>query len=126
MAVSLVVAAVNIVVLVLLPDALGRAVLGNVWPVIAPLMLPVAVWLGLTAAQSGVPPVLIGRHQFQVAMVAQVVGGVLSVTTLVIGAALGGTSGAVWGLAVGQAANGIAWWGGLMWHLTRGQGATDT
>ena len=39
---SLAVAALNIVVLVLLPDALGKAVLGNVWPVLAPLMLPVS------------------------------------------------------------------------------------
>jgi O-antigen/teichoic acid export membrane protein len=123
MLVSLAVAALNIVVLVLLPDALGKAVLGNVWPVLAPLMLPVSVWLGLTAAQSGVPPVLIGRHQFQVVMIAQILGGVLSVATLVVGAALDGTTGAVWGLAVGQAANGLAWWGALIWHLRRRQDA---
>lgn len=121
MTVSFAVAIINIIVLVLLPDSLGRTALGNVWPVIEPLLLPVSLWLALTAAQSGVPPVLIGRHQFQVTMVVQVLGGLLSVGALVVGAALGGTPGAVWGLAVGQAANAIAWWGGLMWHLTRKQ-----
>lgn len=117
---SALVALVNLAALVLIPDWAGRAILGNVWPVIAPLMLPVGLWLVLMAAQSGVPPALIGRHQFQVAMVVQVVGGVLSIVVLVVGAATGGTSGAVWGLVGGQAAVALAWWCGLVWYLRRG------
>jgi O-antigen/teichoic acid export membrane protein len=120
MALTSVVAVVNVIALVAIPDWLGRAVLGNVWPVIAPLLLPVSLWLVLMAAQAGVPPVLIGRHQFQVAMFVQVVGGLLNAAALVAGAALGGTEGAVWGLVIGQAATTGAWWVGLLWYLRRG------
>lgn len=123
MAVSLAVALVNVAVLVVLPDWLGRAVLGNVWPVLAGLTIPVSLWLVLTAAQSGVPPVLIGRHQFQVAMVVQIVAGLLNVTALVTGAAVGNVSGAVWGLVVGQGATAACWWGGLAWYLRHGERA---
>lgn len=122
MAVAAAVAVVNLVVLMLLPDAVGEAVLGNVWPVIAPLMLPVTLWLVVAAAQAGVPPALVGRHQFQVAMVVQIVGGLLTVVALVAGALLGGAEGAVWGLVAGQAATAAAWWAGLGWHLSSGQG----
>ena len=117
MAISAVVALVNMAVLLALPDALGRDVLGNVWPVVAPLMLPVTLWLVVAAAQSGVPPALMGRHQFHIAMIVQVVGGVLSVGSLVVGGAVGDSAGAVWGLVVGQGLMAAAWWCGLIWYL---------
>lgn len=122
MAVAAAVALVNLVVLMLLPDVAGEAILGNVWPVIEPLMLPVTLWLVVAAAQAGVPPALVGRHQFQIAMVVQIVGGLLSVVALVAGALLGGAEGAVWGLVAGQAATAASWWIGLGWHFTAGRG----
>ena len=109
---------VNLVVLVFLPDSVGSQLLGSVWPVISPLMLPIALWLVVAAAQAGVPPALIGRHQFHIAMVIQIITGVLSMLALVIGALPGGASGAVWGgLLGGQIATAIAWWIGLLWHF---------
>jgi hypothetical protein len=122
MTVSAVVALANLALLMLLPDAAGQALLGNVWPVIEPLMLPVTLWLVVAAAQSGVPPALIGRHQFQVAMVVQIVGGLLSMAALVAGALVDSVTGAVWGLVIGQGATAAAWWVGLLWHFSAGQG----
>lgn len=112
------VAAVNLVVLVFLPDAIGSRLLGNVWPVISPLMLATALWLVVAAAQAGVPPALIGRHQFHLAMVVQIVTGLISAAGLIVGAMLDGAAGAVWGLVGGQAVTAVAWWLALIWHLT--------
>lgn len=123
MATSAVVAGINLVVLLLLPDAAGRLVLGNVWPVMAPLLLPAALTLVAAAAQSGVPPALIARHEFHAAMVIQIIGGVLSMVALVAGALVAGAEGAVWGLFAGQAATAAGWWVGLLWHLRRTQHA---
>lgn len=118
MLVAAAVAALNLLALVLLPDAIGSRILGSVWPVIAPLMLPTALWLVVAAAQAGVPPALIGRHQFHIAMVIQIITGLISMLALVIGASIGGAAGAVWGgLLCGQAVMAIAWWIGLFWHL---------
>ncbi|UMG91128.1 hypothetical protein [Nocardioides sp. TF02-7] len=126
MLVAAAVAAANLVALVLLPDVVGEAVLGSVWPVISPLLLPTALWLVVAAAQAGVPPALIARHQFHSAMVVQVVTGLISMTALVIGALLGGAAGAVWGgLVGGQAAMAAAWWIALLWHLRRASGGAD-
>ncbi|MGY2876277.1 O-antigen/teichoic acid export membrane protein [Marmoricola sp. URHA0025 HA25] len=119
MLISTVVALLNVGVLVVLPDPVGKAVLGNMWPVIDPLILPISLWLLVSAAQSGVPPALIGRHQFHLAMVVQVVTGLLNVVALVGGAALGGTEGAVWGLVLGQVGMTIGWCCALVWHLRR-------
>lgn len=123
MAISAVVALANLVVLMLLPDVVGRALLGNVWPVLEPLLLPATLWLVVAAAQAGVPPALIGRHQFQISMLAQIAGGLIAVVTIVVGALLDGASGAVWGLVAGQAGTAIAWWVGYAWHLTSGEGS---
>jgi O-antigen/teichoic acid export membrane protein len=119
MLVSAGVALINLVVLFAIPDSLGRAVLGNVWPVLAPLLLPVSLWLIAAAAQAGAPPALIGRRQFQTAMVVQIVGGLLNVTALVGGAVIAGVEGAVWGLVVGQLAMAACWWFGLVRYLRR-------
>lgn len=123
MSVSTAVAVVNLVVLLLVPDAVGRAVLGNVWPILSPLVLPISLWLIAAAAQSGVAPALIGRHEFHIAMVVQVVGGVLSVGTVVAGAIVDGAQGAVWGLFAGQVVTSTCWWIGLLWHLRGRRGA---
>lgn len=122
-ALAALVALANLVALVLLPDALGARILGNVWPVISPLRLPTALWLLVAAAQAGAPPALVGRHQFQSVMVVQVITGLISAAALVIGAFAGGAAGAVWGLVIGQCATLVAWWAALLWHLTRGSGA---
>jgi len=120
MLVAAAVATVNLIGLVLLPDAIGERLLGSVWPVIAPLLLPTALWLVVAAAQAGVPPALVGRHQFHTAMVIQIITGLISMVALVIGATVAGAAGAIWGgLLGGQAAMTIAWWIGFVWHLRR-------
>lgn len=123
------VAVANLVVLVYLPDAIGSRLLGNVWPVIDPLMLPASLWLVVAAAQAGAPPALVGRHQFQSVMVVQIITGLISAAGLVVGAWLDGAPGAVWGLVIGQAVTAVAWWTALLWHLTssrRGTGEAPT
>ncbi|WP_322937131.1 MATE family efflux transporter [Nocardioides bizhenqiangii] len=119
MTVAAVVALVNLVVLSVVPDSVGRAVLGNVWPVLDPLILPISLWLIAAASQSGVASALVGRHEFHIAMIVQIIGGVLSVGSVVVGAIVGGPEGAVWALFVGQVITSGCWWTGFLWHLRR-------
>lgn len=114
-AISTVVGVVNLVVLVFLPDAAGRAVLSDSWDVVEPLMLAVSLKVLLMSAQSGVRAALIGRHHIQVAMWTDVVSIVLVGVTMVVGAALGDAEGALWGMAVGTGISTVCWWIALAW-----------
>lgn len=113
---------VNMAILLLVPDPVGRAVLGNVWPVIEPLLLPVTLWLVVAAAQAGVPPALYGRHRFTLGMVVQIVAGIAQIVALVVGAMIADAEGAVWGLVVGQTGAALSWWLALAWHFSEGSG----
>ena len=97
------VSVVNLLVLLFLPDIVGRALLGQMWPIVQPLLLAVALRVMAMAALSGVRAVLLGRRQIQTVMVIDIVAAVGTITSLVIGAMLAGAPGAVWGACVGQA-----------------------
>lgn len=113
--VSTALAMVNLVVLVFLPDFLGRALLGESWYVVAPLMLAVCLRVLFMAAQSGVRASLVGRRRIQVAMVTDIISIVLVAVCMVVGAALGDASGALWAMAVGTAVCTVCWWIALWW-----------
>lgn len=119
MAISALAAAVNLGVLLTLPDVVGRALLGEVWPLIEPLLLPAGLALLALAAQSGVRAALLGRREIRVAMVFDIAGTVVTVGSLVAGAALGDAAGAVWGLVVGQSLTTLLWWGAFLRYLRR-------
>ncbi|QYJ03937.1 hypothetical protein KUV85_16690 [Nocardioides panacisoli] len=118
--VALAVAAVNFAVLMVLPDAVGRLVLGNVWDLVEPLLLVVSLRVLAMAAQSGVRAALMGRRQIGVVMVLDIVGTALSIVGLVVGAALGDGEGALWGALVGLSLTVVGWWAALVRHLREG------
>jgi len=126
MRVSLLVAVANLLLLVFLPESVGSLVLGNMWPVIAPLLLAIGLVVVAEAAQGGVRAALLGRRQIRTTMVADIVGSIASITSLVIGAAVGGTTGAVWGLVGGQVCTAICWWTAYLLHLHRSATAAVT
>lgn len=103
-------ALLNLLILIYLPDFLGRAVLGGVWPLIDPLRLPVGLVVLALASQAGVRAALLGRRQIQTIMVAEIAGTILTIVALVVGAALDDASGAIWGLAVGTGCISLTWW----------------
>lgn len=119
MSISAAAALVNLAVLMTLPDWAGKAVLGNIWPLIEPLLLPVGLAVVATAAQSGVRAVLLGRRQIEITMVADLAGAALTIGSLAVGAYVGDSAGAVWGLVVGQGLTAAFWWGSFLRYLRR-------
>jgi hypothetical protein len=104
-----------------LPDWAGKALLGNVWPLIEPLMLAVGLTVVGTAAQSGVRAVLLGRRQIKITMVADLAGAAITIGSMAVGAYVGDAPGAVWGLVVGQALTAAFWWGAFLRYLATTQ-----
>jgi O-antigen/teichoic acid export membrane protein len=115
MSISGVIGVLNLVVLVFLPDVLGRALLGAAWEIVKPLMLAVSLKVLLMAAQSGVRASLVGRRRIQVAMVTDMLSILLACVCMVIGADRGGAEGALWGMAVGTGVSTACWWVALWW-----------
>ena len=57
-------------------------------------------------------------RQIQSVMVVDILGTVLSIVGLVVGAAIDDAQGAMWGGVVGQAITAAVWWVVLLRHLT--------
>jgi O-antigen/teichoic acid export membrane protein len=122
MLLSIAVAVLTMAVLVAIPRSLGRLILGDVWDVVQPLLVVIGFHVGALAAQSGVRAALIGRRKIEAVMVVDIVGTVLSIAGLVVGAALGDAEGGMWGAVVGQAATACVWWFVLLRHLAAHEG----
>ncbi len=100
---------VNLAVLVFLPDAVGRAVLGGVWDLIEPLRLPVGLFVLVLATQAGMRAVLLGCRQISTIMKAEIVGTIVIMAALIIGAAVDDAAGALWAVVIGSVAVSLMW-----------------
>lgn len=110
MLLSWVASLLNLVVLVYLPDPVGRAVLGGVWDVIEPLRLPVGLIVVALAAQAGMRAALLGSKQIGTIMVAEIAGTIATIVSMVVGAAIDDAAGALWGLVIGTSLISLTWW----------------
>lgn len=117
MLLSIAVAVLNMAIVLLIPDSVGHALLGDVWDTVQPLLLAIGFHVGALAAQSGVRAVLIGRREIGPVMVVDIAGTVLSIAGLVVGAAVADAEGAMWGAVIGQALTAVVWWAALVRHL---------
>lgn len=108
--VASVVAVVNGSLLLLLPDWAGRALLGQTWAVVVPLLMPVAVsliGLGLlTGARTGT----LGRRRISTVLRVDVTAIVLVLALSITGAVTWGAVGYYWGVAAGQVTVMTIWW----------------
>jgi O-antigen/teichoic acid export membrane protein len=125
MTASILVALLNLGVLLVIPDSVGKLLLGNVWKIVEPLLLVVGFHVGVLAAQSGVRAALMGRRQIHSVMIVDITGTVLSIVGLVIGAALADAQGAMWGGVVGQGITAVIWWSVLLRHLAQHEQVPD-
>ena len=125
MTASILVALANLAVLMVIPDSVGKLLLGNVWKIVEPLLLVVGFHVGVLAAQSGVRAALMGRRQIHSVMIVDITGTVLSIVGLVIGAALADAQGAMWGGVVGQGITAVLWWSVLLRHLAQHEQVSD-
>ncbi|QIX25480.1 oligosaccharide flippase family protein [Nocardioides sp. JQ2195] len=111
------VAGLNLLVLLLLPGWLGRAVLGETWEVTEPLMLPAGLQIVFLALVTGPRSGLLGVRAIQKTVVIDVVSTVILLVLTVAGAALDGAVGAFWGVAIGQGVIAAIWWS-VFWRHT--------
>jgi O-antigen/teichoic acid export membrane protein len=122
--ISVTLALVNLGVFVWLPGWAGKLLLGNVWPLLEPLMLAVGLTTVAMAVGSGIRAVLLGRRQIQLTMRADIAGAMLTIGAVVIGAVRWDAAGAVWGLVVGRAlVTAVVWF--AYWHFLSTQHDPD-
>jgi O-antigen/teichoic acid export membrane protein len=104
------IAVLNTIVLVVLPDRLGRLVLGAAWEATQPLLLPTGVqiiFLGLiTGARAG----LLGMRAIKQVVAIDVAGTVVILVAAIAGAVVDGAKGALWAVAAGQGLLTVVWW----------------
>jgi O-antigen/teichoic acid export membrane protein len=117
-----VVAILNGVVLLALPDALGRALLGETWLAAQDLLLPAAVQILLIGLMTGLRTGVLGMRAVHKAVKIDIVTTVLILVLTVAGALVGGAEAAMWGVALSHAVGATIWWTVFMLH-TRGSGA---
>ena len=101
--------------LLLLPREIGVSLIGSIWDVARPLIIPLALAWALTGVVVGAS---IGLRALAAAR--RSLRALLSVSPLIfvapiIGAATYGATGAAWGLVVGYSVAAAVWW----WHLRR-------
>jgi O-antigen/teichoic acid export membrane protein len=107
--VSLVAALGNLAVLVVLPDVVGEAVLGNTWHVAEPLLLAAGLQLVMVAARNGIRSALLSRRQIRLIMAADIAGGLLLIVLTFVGAVVGDALGMIWAGVIAQGIMTVAW-----------------
>ncbi len=104
------VALANAVALLLLPDVLGRLVLGATWEPTERLLWPACVQMVMLGLISGVRSALLGLKAVRTTTTLDIAGTVITLGLTVVGAFVNGSLGAFWFLAAGQAVVAIMWW----------------
>ncbi|MGN6605816.1 MAG: hypothetical protein ACTHMS_02230 [Jatrophihabitans sp.] len=112
------VAAVNAVVMLLLPASIGRVVLGSTWDVARPLLLPTGVQIICLGLLAGPRAGLLGRRAVRTAMVVDVATTVVFLIATIGGGLADGALGALWAVAIGQLLLAGVWWTLFLRQLT--------
>jgi hypothetical protein len=107
---AIVIAAVNGVVMVVLPAGIGRVLLGASWGPAKPLLLAAAVQLVCLALATGPQAGLLGLREMGKAMGIGVLTAIALFGGAGIGALLDGAKGALWLIAAGQGLVAIVSW----------------
>jgi O-antigen/teichoic acid export membrane protein len=97
-------AAVNLIVIVLLPDGIGRAVLGDSWKVAEPLLLATGVQILFLGLLTGPRAGLLGMRAIRKVMAIDIVTTGLVFAASIVGAEINGALGAIWAVTIVQAA----------------------
>jgi O-antigen/teichoic acid export membrane protein len=104
------VAALNLVVMLVLPRHIGTIFLGASWHVAHPLLLPTGVQIVCLGILTGPRAGLLGMRQIRKVMVADVLTTGMVVVATFAGVVIDGAKGALWLIALGQAVLAVYWW----------------
>jgi O-antigen/teichoic acid export membrane protein len=110
------VAGLNVLLMLLLPDRVGRMVIGDSWHLAKPLLFPVGVQILLIALLTGPQAALLGQRAMRKAMAINVAYSVLILVAAPTGALLGGAKGAMWMVTVAVAVVALVWWVAFWLH----------
>jgi O-antigen/teichoic acid export membrane protein len=116
-------ATLNAIVLVILPDRLGEIILGATWYATKPLLPATAVALVCAGLIVGARTGLLGMRRPTAAVVIDLVSTVAGLVATILGAAVDGARGAVWGVAAVRALSLAPWWVTCMLRVARVQPA---
>lgn len=114
------VAAVNAVLILVMPTFCGRILLGTTWDAARPLMWATGIQMVLVGLHTGMRAALLGRRQAHFTSIIDVVSTIYTVVAVVVGAYLGGASGAVWGAAGAWVISAIVWWRAVIFRSSVG------
>jgi O-antigen/teichoic acid export membrane protein len=103
-------AAVNLVVMVVLPDGVGRAILGDSWEVAQPLLFATGVQILFLGLLTGPRAGLLGMRAIRKVMAIDIVTTGLVFAASIVGAEINGALGAIWAVTVVQAAMTAVMW----------------
>jgi O-antigen/teichoic acid export membrane protein len=104
------VAAVNVVVMLVLPDSIGKAILGDSWSVAQPLLFATGVQILLLAVMTGPRAGLLGMRAIRKVMMIDIAMTALIFAASIVGAEINGALGAIWGVAAVLAAITAVMW----------------
>ncbi|NHA01519.1 hypothetical protein G5V59_21625 [Nocardioides sp. W3-2-3] len=107
---------INMVVLLLLPDSVGRLLLKDVWEPTQALLLPATVQMVLYAAICGTRAGLLGMRAVHKTVRIDIATTVILTTAICVGVVVGGVTGAYWALVVGQVICNVIWWATYLRH----------
>ena len=120
-AITTAVALVNAVVMLVLPDDVGKVFLGNAWDATKPLLLPTCAQILAMGLLTGARVGLLGMRAIQKALAVDLVGAGVFLAATLTGAVVAGASGALWFGAAGRAAMTVIWWVVFWTHADRDQ-----
>ena len=100
----------NLVALLLLPDAIGRAVLGDSWHAARGLLLPLNVQILLLCITTGAQAALLGLRFIRLTLRLDILTIGMLVIPPLVGTAISGITAGCWALAGGQFAAMVIWW----------------
>lgn len=98
------------IVLYLLPDHVGRAIVGGNWMAAKAQLLPILIWTGANALRSGPTIGMQVMERVRLLLGLTISAAVATLIAVCGGAVVAGASGAAWGFAVVCAAAAVAYW----------------
>lgn len=105
----------GLTLMLIMPDAVGRQALGEVWDAASPLILPATLAVMSASFSTGATAGLRALGLARRSVRAQLFASAAYVTLGVAGAAMGGAVGSAWGVAVATFLASVVWW----WNLRR-------
>jgi O-antigen/teichoic acid export membrane protein len=105
--------------MLLLPDSMGEAVLGDTWEVAEPLLVPTGVQIVFLGLMTGVRAGLLGMRAVRKVMRIDLTTTALVLVASIIGAVINGALGALWAFTFVQVLMTVVMWATFLAHTRR-------